>query len=303
MPTKKPSDVKAQVPLHIRRSAARLEPDSSRSALLVPTEDPAKLQTLFTAYHEYFRPISIVETTLIAQMIFAVWRFHRNAGYESIALTVKAEELIEEHKRIYGTVDYDRLLTQAAEAIAGFSTVLNRTFTTCRNTFRGALADLEKVRKLKGDPNQPFIGPPKVLDSSTNFAEQGTKPPANIFEMPAAGPSPASESELAVPATPPEPSEPSAPATPVPHAPLPGNDSWFECDNYEEPSPAVTPAGPQDPADQPKPTMYDIHGNPIVIHNQVKPKFRPTDFKWVADPAAEKILLDPIVLDILKGRK
>lgn len=306
MPSKTNSDSKVQVPLHIRRRAAQLEPNNSRSALLVPNEDPAKLQTLFTEYHEYFRPSSIVEATLIAQMIFAVWRLHRNAGFESIALTVKAEELLEEHKKTYGTVDYDRLFTQAAEAIAGFTTVLNRTFTTCRNTYRGALADLEKVRKLKGDPNQPFIGPPKIFLFSSHFAEPVSKPPTKIFEMPASAPDPVESTapvESMAPVDPPAPEEPLDPMPSSAHTRLTGNDNWFECDNYEEPPAPVPPAEPQDPVLPSKPTLYDIHGNPIVIHNQVKPKFRPSDFKWVATPAAEKILSDPIVLDLLKGKK
>lgn len=296
MPPKNSTTPKIQVPLHIRRRAVQLNPDGSRSALLLPTEDAGKLHSLLSEFHEYFRPASVVETSLIAQMVFAVWRFHRNAGYETIALTVKAEELLEEHKKTYGVVDYDRLLAQAAESVSGFSTLLNRTFTTCRNTFRGALADLEKVRKLKGDPDQPYLHPSKDFDFCTNFAQSAAPPPARIFEMPIpvatpmTEPQPAPEAVQHVQPAEPEPVRPRAQPPSTAQPPSVDKAEWFECKDYQPPELAVVEDTPQEPSEQPKPPICDINGNPVVIHKQVKPKFNPARVQWTATPETGELI-------------
>ena len=165
-----------------RRQAAALQPKRSRSALLLPGEDPSRLKALYAGYYEHFRPTTIVETTLVDEMIAAVWRFNRAVGYESMLLTERAEELMADHRKSYVVADMQRLFAHAAESSSSGLTQINRTIVACRNTFRGALADFEKVRKLKGDPSQPFLPPPVELSASTNSAPfffNSRHPPSN----------------------------------------------------------------------------------------------------------------------------
>ncbi|MBL8179111.1 MAG: hypothetical protein JNK48_30830, partial [Bryobacterales bacterium] len=233
MPKKTASEPKSPnpIPISTRRRAAALFPKQDRSALLLPGEDPQKLQTLYAEYHDYFRPTSIVEVSIISQMVAATWRSHRTAATESARIVEKAEELMGEHRKTHnGEVHYDRLMAQATEALTPFLTSINRTYTTCRNMFRSALADLEKVRKLKGDPTQPFLPAPDVLECLTNLAEPQPEPksPARIFEMPAPILDPEPD-----PAQQPAASGPVPEPAPVPHTPC----QWFESEDYVEPAP------------------------------------------------------------------
>ncbi len=294
MATRKSPNAKSPItiPIGIRRRAAALQSEKARSGLLLPGEDPKKLQALYADFHEHFRPASLVEASLISQMVSSCWRYNRTASQESIALAAKAEELLDEHRKTYAEIDYDRLYTRAAAEIAPFVTTVNRTLAVCRNTFRGALADLEKVRKLKGDPNQPFLPAPNEFDCSTNFAEPATKPPAKIFEMP---PPPVQPAEPAAHA--PDPPEPEPQPEPEPARKTPVQ--WFESEDYIEPQ---LPAEPEPQPEEHKP-LCDIHGNPIVIHKQVKPTFRSQDFQWTASPEAAMLLKDPILAKILNPPK
>ncbi len=293
MATRKSPNAKSPIPIGIRRRAAALQSEKARSGLLLPGEDPKKLQALYADFHEYFRPASLVEASLIGQMVSSLWRYNRTASQESIALAAKAEELLDEHRKTYAEVDYDRLYARAAAEIAPFVATVNRTLAVCRNTFRGALADLEKVRKLKGDPTQPFLPAPNEFDCSTNFAEPATKPPARIFEMPPPPVEPAAHT--------PQPPAPEPQPNPQPE-PEPARKTpvqWFESEDYVEPHP---PAEPKSQPEEPKP-LYDIHGNPIVIHKQVRPTFHPRDFQWTLSPEAAKLLKDPILAKILNPPK
>ncbi|MFN7937603.1 MAG: hypothetical protein U0R19_30015 [Bryobacteraceae bacterium] len=296
MPPKDPNSKQPSViPTAIRRQAAVLQPKQSRSALLLPGEDPAKLQTLYAGYYEHFRPTTIVETTLVDEMVSAIWRFNRNIGYESMLLTEQAEELIAEHKKSYAVADMHRLFAHATQSATAGMTQLTRTLIACRNTFRGALSDLEKARKLKGDPAQPFLPPPCKLSAATNFAEPTPPPKKNVIEMP-----------LPVPRTEPviQPVAETQPPPPDEQQPEPPSQSeslnqrftpkreWFESEDYVPPPPQP------EPKPEPPPAFHDINGNPITIHKQEKPTFTPNDFKLTTSPETAEFFRD-----LLKHKK
>lgn len=289
MPPKEPNASKepSVIPIATRRQAAALQPKQSRSALLLPGEDPTKLQALYAGYYEHFRPTTIVETTLVDEMVSAIWRFNRNVGYESMLLTERAEELIAEHRQSYAVADMHRLFAHATQSATAGVTQLNRTLIACRNTFRGALADLEKVRKLKGDPAQPYLPPPCKFSAATNFAEPTAPPKKNVIEMP-----------LPMPRT-----EPVAESQPAPEQqPEPPSQSeslnqrftpkreWFESEDYVPPAPEPEPQPEQQQA--PPPAFHDINGNPITIHKQEKPTFSPSDFELTTSPKTAQLLKD-----------
>lgn len=296
MPSKDPTDSKRSmvIPIVIRRQAAVLQPKQARSGLLLPGEDPAKLQTVYAGYYEHFRPTTIVETTLVDQMVAAIWRFNRNVGYESMLLTEKAEELIAEHKQSYAAADMLRLFAHATESASPGMTQLNRTLIACRNTFRGALSDLEKVRKLKGDPAQPFLPPPSEIKAATNFAEPAAPPKKNVIEMPFRGPAATTTPAFEEPTPQPEPAGQSEQPDPIDRfKPKP---QWFEAEDYTPPAPEP------EPQPDPPPAFHDINGNPITIHKQEKPTFSPGDFEVTTSPEAARLLKDLLQKDLLKPK-
>jgi len=144
---------------------------SSRTPLLLPGEDAAKLQLYTDAYYQHFCPQDLAEASLVDTMIAQVWKAARIIGYEAEMLTSSAEDLHPKLSTEYASIDATRLFALAFEQSSeeGKNPLPLRYLVSTRNMFRSALADLIRMRQAKGNPQQAFIQPPKILPNITNF--------------------------------------------------------------------------------------------------------------------------------------
>lgn len=127
---------------------------SSRTPLLLPGEDPTKLQLYTNSFYEYFRPKDLAEAAIVDTMIAQVWKTARITGYESEILTSAAEDLHQKLAEEYESITAARLFALAFQDSAekGKNPLPLRYLVSSRNMFRSALSDLIRMRLSKGDP-------------------------------------------------------------------------------------------------------------------------------------------------------
>jgi hypothetical protein len=130
--------------------------------LLIPNEDVDKLNEITVAYYDHIRPANAAEATLVDLLIASIWRGARLITYEAELIIDKAEDLHPTLAETYESISSDRLFALAFEAINGKGSAnptLNRYLATTRNAYHSTLSDIERLRKIKGDPTQPYYQP------------------------------------------------------------------------------------------------------------------------------------------------
>jgi hypothetical protein len=161
--------------------ARRLNP------LLVPNEDVNKLNEITLAYYQHIRPGNAAEASLVDLLIASIWRGARLITYEAELLTDKAEDLQSTLAETYESISSDRLFALAFEALNGKGSAnptINRYLATTRNSYHSAISDIERLRKIKGDPEQPYYEPKLAAEI-----------PAIVIEFPKPEPEPEPQPE------------------------------------------------------------------------------------------------------------
>jgi hypothetical protein len=124
-----------------------------RSHILLPGEDAEKLRKLTAAFYDYLRPQNLAEGALVDSLITDVWCAARVVGYLPELHVSSAKDL--------------------ARAL--------RYVDTTRKMFRSTLRDFARFRKAKGDPQEPCLEVPQILQPPSgpfeNFYEQGAGQP------------------------------------------------------------------------------------------------------------------------------
>jgi len=190
--------------------------------LILPNEDIDKLNEITLAYYEHIRPANAAEAALVDLLVASIWRGARLIAYEAELITDKAEDLQPTLAGTYESISSTRLFALAFEAINGKQSVnpiINRYFATTRNAYHTAIADIERLRKIKGDTAQPYYQP-KLAKSV---------PPLDLDLSPQPEPEPVPAPATPDPAAPepaaPEPTSPSPQPEPPPDTPPPAKAS------------------------------------------------------------------------------
>jgi len=258
---------------------ARLNP------LLIPNEDETKLNEITLAYYEHIRPANAAEASLVDLLIFSIWRGARLVSYEAELLTNKAEDLQPNLAETYESISSTRLFALAFEAINGKGSAnptINRYLATTRNAYHSALSDIERLRKIKGDPEQPYYQPSlaKTLpEIELKFPEPEPEPEPAPAAEPEPQPSPESnpEENTADGSQPPL-TDPTSQSEPEPSSPSEPQKSESKKDEKPSKQALIARAVPN-PDAPPDPFTVWVHiigsnGRPIV-DNYDRPVLKP----------------------------
>jgi hypothetical protein len=280
--------------------ARRLNP------LLVPNEDVNKLNEITVSYYQHIRPANAAEASLVDLLIASIWRGARLITYESELITDKAEDLHSTLAESYESISSDRLFALAFEALNGKGSVnptINRYLATTRNAYHSAISDIERLRKIKGDPEQPYYEP-KLATAVPAMVIEFPKPKPEPDPEPEAQPEPKPQPEPEVPqpcttvATPEPPpaktalAELLAKAVPNPDAPYSPNTIWIPMtgpngngilDVNERPILKPIHIGPEIPA---LPTVPTTKTKSTIFPESPTPKTATRDAATPTDPPA-----------------
>jgi len=169
---------------------------STRTPLLLPGEDAAKLQLYTDAFYHHFCPKNLAEAALVDTLIAEIWRSARITGFESEILTAEAEDLHPTLSEQYESVSLTRLFALTFRQSAAQSAVplLLRYLSASRNMFRSALTDLIRLRQAQGTPEPTDIQPPKI-EPLIRFCTP-SEDPEPFQPDPESDPQPVAEPEL-----------------------------------------------------------------------------------------------------------
>jgi|SRR5271165_921991 len=146
-----------------RSSQNALKHGFSAQTLLLPSEDPADLHDLLTAYLADFHPAGPTELDLVHQMVAAKWRLNRLALIENQLFT----EAIQHEDELAADHDDEPLtpaesLTEAFRSLANspYLTFLHRTESRLERSYSRALRNLLQLQRLrKSAPAEPAEPP------------------------------------------------------------------------------------------------------------------------------------------------
>ena len=138
-----------------RSSQNALKHGFSAQTLLLPSEDPADLHDLRTAYLADFHPTGPAELDLVHQMVAAKWRLNRLALIENQLFT----EAIQHEDDLAADQDDEPLtpaesLTEAFRSLANspYLTFLHRTESRLERSYSRALRNLLQLQRLHRPP-------------------------------------------------------------------------------------------------------------------------------------------------------
>jgi len=145
-----------------RSSQNALKHGFSAQTLLLPSEDPADLHDLLTAYLADFHPNGPVELDLVHQMIAAKWRLNRLALIENQLFT----EAIQHEDDLAADNDDEPLtapesLTEAFRSLANspYLTFLHRTESRLERSYSRALRNLLQLQRIRQQNAEPTAAP------------------------------------------------------------------------------------------------------------------------------------------------
>jgi len=245
----------------------------SRTSILLPGEDAAKLQLLTNSFYQHFRPRDLAEGALVDTMIAQVWRTARITGYESEILTSAAEDLHQNLASQYDSITAARLFALAFQNSTddGNTSLPARYLVSARNMFRSALSDLIRLRDFKTNPADPCLNPPEILPVISHFS-------VHLEDLPVSGLGSVTTQPpdtQAAPEAPPEPEYGEPEYTAPPQA-----EAFYQPPQPEpkpEPRPAVQPEPePPNPLSiYPMLPMRDSKTGAIIINYAGKPIWKP----------------------------
>ena len=163
--------------------------------IILACEDPEDFERMVQKYDNMYKPVTLEEQDLVAEMISARWRIRRATGIETNLIDCEMVTEEPKLKQKFAEVDCGMVLASAFRSLADEShsmAMLNRYESRLRRMHKQAHAMLLRLREQR--PSEP--APPE--------------PP----------PAPAPTPVLAQPPDPPEVCAPPTPATPPPAVPV-----------------------------------------------------------------------------------
>ena len=162
-----------------RSSQNALKHGFSAQTLLLPSEDPADLQDLLTAYLADFHPTGPAELDLVHQMVAAKWRLDRLALIETELFT----EAIQHEDEFAADHDDEPLtpaesLTEAFRSLAKspYLTFLHRTESRLERSYSRALRNLLQLQRLRHQNAEPTAAPSPETEICKNEPNQTPAP-------------------------------------------------------------------------------------------------------------------------------
>jgi hypothetical protein len=172
-----------------RSSQNALKHGFSAQTLLLPSEEPADLHDLLTAYLADFHPTGPAQLDLVHQMVAAKWRLNRLAVIENQLFT----EAIQHEDELAADHDDEPLtpaesLTEAFCSLANspYLTFLHRTESRLERSYSRALRNLLQLQRLHRPPANAAepAGPPENQICKNEPTESRLRPEVPLPQQP-----------------------------------------------------------------------------------------------------------------------